>query len=181
MKRKTTIEIIEGCIAKDRLSQKALVMRFSSTLLAVSRRYTSNEPSAQDVVQEGFVKILRAIESYKSTGSFEAWMKRIIINTAINSTSRKRVNYEVNGDDKIFEIEVPAKAYSNLNAAELIKLINTLPQGYREVFNMAAIEGYTHVEIGKILNITPSTSRSQLTRARKMLQSKLIQLEKISA
>ena len=114
-------------------------------------------------------------------GSFEAWMKRIIINTAINSTSRKRVKYEVNANEEAFEIEVPAKAYSNMNADELMKLINTLPQGYKEVFNLSAIEGYTHVEIGEILNISPSTSRSQLTRARKMLQSKLIQLEKISA
>lgn len=181
MRRKTNIEIIEGCIAKDRLSQKALVMRYSSTLLAVSRRYTSNEHNAQDVVQEGFIKILRSIDSYKDMGSFEAWMKRIIINTAINSTSRKRVKYEVNANEEAFEIEVPAKAYSNMNADELMKLINTLPQGYKEVFNLSAIEGYTHVEIGEILNISPSTSRSQLTRARKMLQSKLIQLEKISA
>ena len=82
----------------------------------MSRRYTSNEQNAQDVVQEGFIKILRSIETYKNTGSFEAWMKRIIINTAFNSTARKRVKYEVYANEDAIEIEVPAKVYSHYSA-----------------------------------------------------------------
>ena len=175
------IQIIDGCKAQDQGFQKALVLRYSPLLMTVSQRYTDSYPAAQDVLQDSLVKILRSIVGYEHTGCFQAWMKRIVINTALKSKSRKRYSFEHSGLQNINEPEISAEAYSNLNAKELMKLIDTLPRGFREIFNLAAIEGYSHKEIGELLNITPSTSRSQLARARKTLQDKLIKLEKITA
>ena len=173
------IALINGCKAKDQRFQKELVLRYSPMLLAVSMRYTSDKPAAKDVLQDSLVKILKSIKQYEDTGSFKAWMKRIVINTALKSKSRKRFQFEYSGLANIPDQEMAPEAYAKLSAADLMKLINTLPDGFREIFNLAAIEGYSHVEISKLLDIAPSTSRSQLTRARKILQSKLVQLEKI--
>ncbi len=181
MNNNSDIELINGCKAQDQLFQKELVLRYSPLLLTVSKRYTDSYPAAQDVLQDSLVKILRSIVDYKHTGCFAAWMKRIVINTALKSKSRKRYSFEYSGLQNINEPELPAEAFSKLNAQELMKLIDTLPNGFREVFNLAAIEGYSHNEIGELLNIAPSTSRSQLTRARKILQKKLIHLEKMTA
>ena len=181
MNNKADIELIKGCKALDQLFQKELVLRYSPLLMTVSKRYTDNYPAAQDVLQDSLVKILRGINTYENTGSFEAWMKRIVINTALKSKSRKRYSFEYSGLQNINEPELPAKAFTNLKAQELIKLIDTLPIGFREIFNLAAIEGYSHKEIGELLDIAPSTSRSQLARARKILQDKLIKLEKLTA
>ena len=177
----TDIELINGCKAQDQLFQKELVLRYSPLLMTVSKRYTDSYPAAQDVLQDSLVKIFRGINNYKDTGCFKAWMKRVVINTALKSKSRKRYSFEYSGLQNINEPELPAEAFSNLKAQELMKLINTLPSGFREVFNLAAIEGYSHKEIGELLNIAPSTSRSQLARARKILQDKLINLEKMTA
>lgn len=181
MTKASDIQIINGCKAQDQLLQKELVLRYSPLLMTVSQRYTDSYPAAQDVLQDSLVKILQSVDSYKHTGCFKAWMKRIVINTALKSKSRKRYNFEYSGLLNINDPKIPAQAYSNLNAKELIKLIDTLPSGYREIFNLAAIEGYSHKEIGELLNIAPSTSRSQLARARKILQDKLIKLEKLTA
>jgi len=175
----TEIQIINGCKAQDQLLQKELVLRYSPMLMATSMRYTCDKPAAKDVLQDSLVKILKSIKQYEDTGSFKAWMKRIVINTALKSKSRKRFQFEYSGLENIPEQEMAPEAYAKLSAADLMKLINTLPNGFREIFNLAAIEGYSHVEISKLLDIAPSTSRSQLTRARKILQSKLVQLEKM--
>ena len=181
MNNKSEIQIINGCKAQDQLFQKELVLRYSPLLMTVSKRYTDDYPAAQDVLQDSLVKILRGIRSYENSGSFTAWMKRIVINTALKSKSRKRYSFEYSGLQNIHEPELPAEAFSNLKAQELMKLIDTLPNGFREVVNLSAIEGYSHNEIGELLNIAPSTSRSQLARARSILQKKLIKLEKITA
>jgi len=181
LKTKTEIEIINGCKAQDQLLQEELVLRYSPMLMTISLRYTDSKPAAQDVLQDSLVKILKFIAQYQHSGSFTAWMKRIVINTALKSKSRIRYKFEYSGLDNIPEQELAPEAYANLNAAELMKLINSLPDGFREIFNLAAIEGYSHKEIGELLQIAPSTSRSQLARARKILQTKLVQLEKMTA
>ena len=158
MKKKTEIQIINGCKAQDQLLQKELVLRYSPMLMAVSMRYCDDRPAAQDVLQDSLVKILRAIPHYENKGSFKAWMKRIVINTALKSKSRIRFQMEHSGLDALPEQEMDPKVYAHLGASELMNLINTLPQGYREIFNLAAIEGYSHQEIGELLNIPPSTS-----------------------
>ena len=181
MKKRSEIELIEGCKAQDQLLQKELVLCYSPMLMTVSMRYTDSYPAAQDVLQDSLVKILKFIPQYENTGSFRAWMKRIVINTALKSKSRKRFQFEDVGLDHIHEQQIAPNVYAHLNAVELMNLINSLPAGYREIFNLFAIEGYSHNEIGDLLNITSSNSRSQLSRARKLLQTKLLKLEKMTA
>jgi len=176
----TENKIIAGCKAQDPLFQKELVLRYSGILMTVSRRYTRDHSLAKDILQEGLIKILRAIPNYQSTGSFEGWMKKIVINTALQKQQKKSYHSELNGFDKMPEQEIAPDIYSQLNAEELIQLIDRLPDGYREIFNLYAIEGFSHVEIAELLNISESTSRSQLSRARKILQKQLTQQEKIS-
>lgn len=148
--------------------------------MTVALRYTNNYHLAQDVLQESFVKILKNIDKYQATGSFSAWMKKIVINTALKKKTLKREKFEKVGLEFTSEQEIQPDAYDRLNTEEIIELINTLPDGYREVFNLSAIEGYPHKEIAELLNITESTSRTQLLKARKLLQTKLIKLNKIT-
>jgi len=176
----TEHKIINGCKAQDPLFQKELVLRYSGLLLTVSRRYTHDLELAKDVLQEGLVKVLKSIDQYEPTGSFEAWMKRIIINTALAKRQKKSFSFEISGFEDLPEKEIAPDVYSHLQAEDLIELINRLPEGFRLVFNMYAIEGYSHKEIGDLLGITESSSRSQLSRARKMLKTRLLQQEKIS-
>jgi len=176
----TENKIIAGCQAQDPLLQKELVFRYSGLLLTVSRRYTRDAPYAKDVLQEGLIKILKAIPNYQPTGSFEGWMKKIIINTALQKQTKKSYYSELTGYEQLPEREIAPEVYGHFNAEELINLINRLPDGFREIFNLYAIEGFSHAEIGELLNISESTSRSQLSRARKLLQKQLTQQEKIS-
>jgi len=176
----TEHKIIAGCQAQDPLFQKELVLRYSGLLMTVARRYCADNSLAKDVLQESLVKILRAIPNYKSTGSFEAWMKKIVVNSALQNRSTKRFKFELNGYEHLPEQEIAPNIYGQLNAEELLSLINDLPDGFREIFNLYAIEGYSHLEISELLNIKESTSRSQLSRARKLLQYKLSTQEKIS-
>lgn len=173
-------DIIKGCKAKDRVYQKELVLRYSSILLTIARRYTNNNfHLAQDVLQESFVLILRGIDQYKENGFFLAWMKKIVINNALKKKVSKRANFEEVGIEFLREQEIEPDAYNKMGAEQLMELIDTLPDGYKDIFNLSAIEGYTHSEIAMMQGITASTSRSQLTRARKMLQAKLLKLNKI--
>jgi len=172
-------DIIKGCQAKDQRFQKALVLQNTSVLMMVAIRYTKNYHSAQDVLQESFVKIIQGIDKYEETGAFLSWMKKIVINTALSKKRPKREQFEKVGLEFSREQEIQPEAYERLNTEEIIELINTLPNGYREVFNLSAIEGFSHKEIGELLNISESTSRTQLLKARRMLQSKLIKLNKI--
>ena len=176
----TDNSIIAGCQAQDPRFQKALVLRYSPILMTVARRYMSDGSAAKDVVQESFIKIIKAIPKYQSTGSFEAWMKKIVINTALQQKSLHRFKFELNGLEALPESVLPPQVYNDLAAEELIKIISSLPDGFREIFNLYAIEGYSHAEIGTLLKISESTSRSQLSRARKLLQQKLITANKIA-
>lgn len=176
----TENKIIAGCQAQDPLLQKELVLRYSGMLLTVSRRYTRDFSLAKDVLQEGLIKILKAIPNFQPTGSFEGWMKKIIINTALQKQTKKSYHSELNGFDQLPEKEIAPEVYRHYDAEELLNLIHQLPDGFREIFNLFAIEGFSHAEIGKLLNISESTSRSQLSRARKLLQKQLTQQEKIS-
>ena len=180
MIKPTEHKIIAGCQAQDPLFRKELVLRYSGLLLIVARRYCADDGLAKDVLQESLIKIIRAIPNYKSTGSFEAWMKKIVVNSALQSRTSKRFNFELNGYEFLPEQEMAPDIYGQLGAEELLKIIKELPDGFREIFNLYAIEGYSHAEISELLNINESTSRSQLSRARKLLQRRLSTQEKIS-
>ncbi|MEM9918399.1 MAG: RNA polymerase sigma factor [Bacteroidota bacterium] len=171
--------LIDKCQQKDPHYQKELVVRYSPMLLTVSRRYSKDEATARDILQDSLIKILRAIGTYQHTGSFEAWMRRITINTALQSFDKKCFKNEVYGMEQMPERAIVPDVYSQLGAEELMALINQLPEGYRQVFNLSVVEGYSHKEIGELLDIGESTSRSQLQRARKLLQQQLLKREKI--
>ncbi len=143
-------------------------------MVGICLRFTRNQMEAEDILQEGFIKVFRYLKDYRSEGSLEGWIRKTIVNTAINFY-KKKIKYQ---KDISLEQNEPINyeeedAIDMLSAKELLVLIHELPDGYRMVFNLNVIEGYTHKEIGDMLNISENTSKSQLSRARGVLQSKL--------
>ena len=166
-------EIIRGCISGKPEAQEALYKKFSGKLFGVSLRYTKDYSSAEDVLHEGFIKIFKNISGFKGSGSLEGWMRRIIINTALE---RFRKNFQLFSISEINEQEESLNynhILTEIAAKDLLNLIQELPSAYRMVFNLYAIDGYTHKEIGEILSISEGTSKSNLSRARKILQAKV--------
>ncbi len=165
---------IEKCLRNDPRAQEALYKAFAPKMFGVCLRYTRNQMEAEDILQEGFIKVFRYLKDYRNDGSLEGWIRRTMVNTAINFF-RKSAKYQ--NDLPIEEAEPinhdEENAIDKLSAAELLEFIRELPDGYRMVFNLNIIEGYTHKEIGEMLNISENTSKSQLSRARGVLQAKL--------
>ncbi len=171
-------QIIQGCLRGDRISQKHLFDRYAGKMLAVCMRYAKHRMEAEDLLQDGFIKVFTNLEQYKSEGPFEQWVRRIMINNAIKNCHRKSFQNEYSaGEDMPDSYEEP-EIIDHMAEMELIRMINDLPEGYRVVFNLYAIEGYSHKEIATVLQIEESTSRSQLVKARKALQDKLTQYQK---
>ncbi len=166
--------IIEACKRKEKAAQKALYEHYASYVYGISLRYAKNKQDAEDLMQDAFVKILKNIKRYKDYGSFTGWLTRIAINTAI-SYYRKKVRQMTSADSDAVgrEADKPFYVDSYVFAKDIVEAIKSLPDGYRLVFNLYAVEGYDHKEIGKMLDIAPSSSRSQYFRARQMLQKKL--------
>ncbi len=147
-------------------------------LLTVSRRYTPINADAEDVLQDAFIKIFGAIRQFDSNrGKLETWMRKIVINTALKRLNKKCFTHEKTVD-QFMEIQLLPSVYEHLQAEDVMALVNTLPDGYRQVFNLAVVEGYPHTEIAKMLGIEPATSRSNLSKAKKLLRKKLSNQEK---
>lgn len=176
----TEFEIIEGCKNKDPRSQRALFDRFAGKMMGVCLRYANDASEAEDMLQDAFLRIFQHIDQFKFEGAFEGWIRRVVVNAAIRTIEKKKIQYKELEENMYDVPRVEATAYNHLNQEELMKLINQLPDGYRIVFNLSAIEGYSHEEIGAMLNIQPGTSRSQLVKARKMLQYQILQLQKVA-
>lgn len=169
-------ELIKGCIRENRHCQRALYERFAGKMMTVCVRYTRHRLEAEDILQEGFIKVFNNISKFRGKGSFEGWIRRIMINTALSNYNKSSFKKELIGlEDYQSGVEQP-KAIQKLTADEIMAVINTLPDGYKIVFNLYVIEEYSHKEIAEMLDITPSTSRSQLVKARRMLQKKIILL-----
>lgn len=173
MKRYAEKEIIAGCKKQDPRFQRALVEQYSDQLMGVSQRYTKDYASAKDILQEGLVKILNSFSTYEEQGFFLAWMKRIVVRTALNYFDKGCFKNELYTIDNQPEKSVDPTVYSHLATGELLKIIDTLPESYGTVFNLRIIEGYSHKEIGELLDIPESTSRSKLARGREMLRKLL--------
>ncbi len=171
-------QIIQGCLQGDRISQKALFDRYSGKMLAVCSRYSRHQMEAEDLLQDGFIKVFTNLEQYKFEGPFEQWIRKIMINNAIKNCNRKSFQNEYSVGDEIPESAEDPDVIDSMSEKELIRIINELPDGYRMVFNLYAIEGYSHKEISETLKIEESTSRSQLVKARKVLQDKLLKFQK---
>ena len=149
-------------------------------LLSICRRYARDEAMAKDVLQETLIRIFQNIDKYEPTGSFEAWMRRIAVRRSLQWLEKSSFQHELQPVDMPDNDFVQPEIYSRLGAEEIMALLKELPEGFRTVFNLNVVEGYSHQEIAELLGITESTSRSQLTRAKKLLKEKLIQLKKTS-
>ncbi|MEG1748549.1 MAG: sigma-70 family RNA polymerase sigma factor [Tannerellaceae bacterium] len=167
-------QLIEGCRKGDRRAQQELYETHSRKMMGVCLRYVNDRETARDLLQDGFVKVFGCIDAYSGLGSFEGWMRKIFVNCALEYLRKSDVLREAADLDSTAELIHPdSSALSDLSAAELMKMIQELPAGFRAVFNLFAIEGYSHKEIGEMLNITESTSRSQFTRAKQLLQRRI--------
>jgi len=168
-------EIIKGCLEGNRRDQELLYRRHAAKLYAVCLQYSGNDDEAKDILQEGFMKIFENLHSYKFEGSFEGWMRRITVNTALEKFRSRNNLYKVEDIDQISdtESEPDVEEYDGLEASDLLDIIRELPPKYRMVFNLYAIEGYSHKEISKMVNISEGTSKSNLSRARLILQRRV--------
>jgi len=171
-------ELIEGCRRRDASAQKSLYERFAGKLYALCCRYIKEKMEAEDVLIIAFTKILDRIDQYKGEGSFEGWMKRVVVNESLTYLRRNKNMYlemDIEAADREPDFE---KLESHMQAEDLMKMIESLPSGYRIVFNLYAIDGYSHKEIAEQLGISENTSKSQLSRARLALQKSLLESEK---
>ncbi len=166
-------ELIKGCVRRERSAQKRLYETFSSKMYVLCCRYVKDSMEAEDVLVKAFTKILDRIDQYKGEGSFEGWIRRVVVNEALTYLRRNRSMYietELEAADREPDYQ---NISDHLEAEDLMNMIRELPAGYRIVFNLYAIDGYSHKEIGDQLNISENTSKSQLSRARLYLQKLL--------
>lgn len=168
--------IVKQAIKGDRTAQEKLYKQFSGKMFAVCLRYFSDRMEAEDVLQEGFIKVFTHLGQYSGSGSLEGWVRRVIVNTALEKLRKKSFLISINDNENMIAETSSNHAFSNLESMELLKLVRNLPQGYRVVFNLYAIEGYSHAEIAQTLGISEGTSKSQLARARGTLQKMVREL-----
>jgi len=167
-------ELIQGCIAARPKAQKALFDIYAPKLYVVCLRYLKDQMRAQDVLQDTFVKIFAHIGNYKSEGAFEGWLKRIAVNTCLDQLRKdKKLLTDVSLDDVSHKLAHQDYSAEKLMADYLLKLVQALPDGYRTVFNLFAIEGFSHQEIAQQLSISESTSKTQYLRARAYLKERI--------
>ena len=168
------IEIIKACIKGDRKAQKQLYQLFADKMYGVCLRYADNADDAKDILQDGFIKVFVNLKQFNNKGSFEGWIRRIMVNTALEKFRDKSylfaVNMELGYETKDTEYD---HILTELAAKDLLRLIQELSPQYRMVFNLYAIEGYSHKEICEMLNIKEGTSKSNLSRAREILKEKV--------
>jgi len=167
----TERELVRGCLDNDPRCQELLYARYARRMYAVCLRYARHQLEAQDLMQEGFIRVFDKLKGFRMDGSLEGWVRRIMVHTAINHYRRKAFQMERFGLEHVPEEPVASTAVDHLGEQELLAMVSALPDGYRVVFNMDAIEGFDHAEIASMLGCGESTSRSQLAKARRMLQS----------
>jgi RNA polymerase sigma-70 factor (ECF subfamily) len=165
--------LIKACLRGSAQHQRELYERYSGKMFAVCLRYARNSADAADMLQEGFVKVFTKLDQYHFQGSFEGWIRKIMVNTALRTYQRQRFDMEYSGFEVMPDQAVEPDAIARMSEAELLKVIAQLPDGYRVIFNLVAIEGYSHAEVAQTLGIQESTSRSQLTKARRWLCEQL--------
>lgn len=172
----TEAEIVSACLRGDSKYEWALYEKYAPRMYAVCLRYANRKEEAQDFLQEGFIKVFENLKSYRGDGSLEGWIRRIIVNVILKSFRKKAYKMEVR-ETYLEPTATTTDALSKLSEKELCQMINELPEGYKIVFNLYVIEGFSHKEIATELKINESTSRSQLAKARNMLQQKISSTE----
>lgn len=164
-------EIIQGCLKNKRKYQKLLYDRYARLMYRICLSYVNDRDAAQDVLQDGFIKVFKNIRHYDENGSLDGWIRKIIVNTAIDYLrSKKRLGNMLEYDDEIKSSDVKNDGIQNVNVEAILLKVNQLPDGARAVFNLYALEGYSHKEIAQQLAITEGTSKSQFNRAKRMLK-----------
>jgi RNA polymerase sigma factor (sigma-70 family) len=166
-------ELIEGLQKGEAKAQKFVYEKYAGLLLGICLRYLKNQMDAEDVMLSGFVRVFQNVGQFENKGSFEGWMKRVVINEALGFL-RKKEPLHLGIEKDHIQLPTEASAESDLAAEDLLNLLHELPAGYRTVFNLYAIEGYSHKEIAGMLDITEGTSKSQLSKARALLQKWLV-------
>ncbi len=169
--------LISKALQNNREAQKVLFDMYSPKMLGVCRQYVKDLHHAEDLLLQGFLKVFKNLHKFEHKGSFEGWIRRIIINTCISYLRKKNV-FDLSDQDYVFN-DIATESIENTAVEDIQRLIDQLPEGYKMVFNLFAIEGYKHSEISKKLNISESTSKSQLFKARKLLQHKYIKMNKV--
>ena len=176
----TDEQLIKGCVDEDPVAQKLFYERFARKMMGVCLRYAQDQYEAEDILQDGFVKVFQKIGTFRGSGSLEGWVRRTIVNTALDNIRKTKIfQQHVDLDNAESLVSSEGLVLENIAANDLLKLICTLPTGYRTVFNMFAIEGYSHKEIADQLNISENTSKSQFRKAKAYLR-KLMPGEKES-
>ncbi|MEN9997620.1 MAG: hypothetical protein RI922_610 [Bacteroidota bacterium] len=166
--------LIIECVNGNPRAQRLLFDKFARKMFSVCLRYAKNEEQAEDVLQDGFVKVFGKLKDFKSEGSLEGWIRRIMVNTALDQIRKNNKQLgDTNIDDVGYKIENNDFIVENMMAEDLMKMVQAMPDGYKVVFNMFAIEGYSHSEIADTLGISENTSKSQYSRARAYLRERL--------
>lgn len=173
----TIDSLLDGCKKGDRKAQESLYKALASKMMGVCMRYAKDTFEAEDILQMGFVKVFQKVTEFRSDGSFEGWIRRIMVNTAIETYRKNLRSLNVVDIDEVYDQPQSTFDMGKLELDDLMKLVQQLSNGYRIVFNMYAIEGYSHKEIAKELGISEGASKSQLSRARAILKDKIIKME----
>ena len=169
-------KLIEGCLAGERTAQKQLYEKYSPLFFAICLRYMPTRAEAEDVLIVGFTTIFNKMHTFKNEGSFEGWMKKVIIHTAVSTMRENYHHYFREEENMMSNAEIATSqnfTYSAISVKDIMNQIGQLSDGYRTIFNLHVIEGYSYEEVANILNLSIGTIRSQLTKARKVLQKRL--------
>lgn len=179
LEHKYTIEeLIEGCRKAEPKMQEILYKQFAGKMLGVCMRYATDRMEAEDMLQNGFIKVFKKLNDFRGEGSFEGWVRRIMVHSSIEYYRKHhKMMQVVDIETAGVEQSVDPLAASNLGVQDMLAIIQKLPPGYKIVFNMYAIEGYSHREIGEIMGITEGASKSQLSRARTILKEQILKME----
>lgn len=167
----TERELIEGCINNHQAAQKQLFSLYAGKMMSVCLRYANNEALAQDILQDGFIRVFKTIHQFRHEGSFEGWLRRVFVTVAIRQVSKRKMLFTDTDISDSKDHSINPAVLSKISADEIHAMIRSMPDGYRTIFNLNVIEGYSHEEIAKMLDIQPTTSRGQLLKARKYLQA----------
>ena len=172
-------QVIEACKRQEWAAQKELYLLYADEMMSISIRYTKDHASAKDLVQETFITGLKKIEQFdESRGTIGGWLRKILINKSY-AQYRKNKKMLFEGEEILLDqVSIETSAIESLEAEDILKLLDKLPEGCSMIFNLKVVEGYSHVEIGEMLGISQGTSRSQLSRAKKLLRDMINEIEK---
>jgi len=171
-------QLIKLCLEGDRIACRTIFDKYAGKMMAVCMRYAKSKALAEDILQEGFIRVFRKIDTFQHKGSFEGWIRTIMVNSALKEIAKKHNKQDIISLDQQWDQSFDPEVLAYLGESELLELIHRLPTGYQTVFNLYAIEGYSHKEIGEQLGIGESTSRSQLVKARNMLKKMVAIMQK---